>query len=222
MFPNLQAIVGHALQDDQDHVFDVETLCCLPPEDGALQGLSNGGQAKELPPSTASQHRRHCSARAGYTSCSSCTTRGVCSPARWSCSTQPAAPGSWTSPPQLHHSQFMLTQVRISHRMLSEQIKDLMRSQSKKTRSSSWKDSQTISGLTFKKSLRSNQSDKKTFEVFIWHYHTNDLINRESFPKLFDVATPMSRKDGCASVAGVDVANPCVNSSYFQFVMKQM
>ena len=64
--------------------------------------------------------------------------------------------------------------------------------------------------------------DKKTFEVFIWHYHTNDLINRESFPKLFDVATPMSRKDGCASVAGVDVANPCVNSSYFQFVMKQM
>ena len=60
MFPNLQAIVGHALQDDQDHVFDVETLCCLPPEDGALQGLSNGGQAEELPPSTASQHRRNC------------------------------------------------------------------------------------------------------------------------------------------------------------------
>ena len=71
-------------------------------------------------------------------------------------------------------------------------------------------------------STRSNQSDKKTFEVFIWHYHTNDLINRESFPKLFDVTTPMSRKDGCASGAGVDVANPCVNSSYFQFVMKQM
>ena len=63
---------------------------------------------------------------------------------------------------------------------------------------------------------------RKLSRYFIWHYHTNDLINRESFPKLFDVATPMSRKDGCASVAGVDVANPCVNSSYFQFVMKQM
>ena len=70
---------------------------------------------------------------------------------------------------------------------------------------------------------RSNQSDKKTFEVFIWHYHTNDLINRESFPKLFDVASGYTYvKDGCASVAGVDVAKPCVNSSYFQFVMKQM
>ena len=53
---NLQAIVGHVVQDDQDHVLDVETLYHVPPEVGALQGLSNGRQAEELPPSTASQH----------------------------------------------------------------------------------------------------------------------------------------------------------------------
>ena len=97
--------------------------------------------------------------------------------------------------PQPHHSQFMLIQVRISHRMLAEQMKE----------------------------LRNSQSNKKILKVFIRHFHTNDLYNRESSPKLFDVASGYTYvKDGCASVAGVDVANPCVNSSYFQFVMKQM
>ena len=188
MFPNLQAIVGHALQDDQDHVFDVETLCCLPPEDGALQGLSNGGQAEELPPSTASQHRRNCSGTAGYTSCPSWTTRGVCSP-RWSCSTLPTTPGSWTSPPQLHHSQSMLTQLRVSHKMLE---------------------------------LRNSQSHNKILEVFIVHYQTKDLVNREFVSKPTDVATTISRMHGCAITEDDDVARADVNSSCSQSIKKKM
>ena len=53
---NLQAIVGHVVQDDHHHVLDVDALFPVPPEDGALQGLSNGGQAKELPPYTAARN----------------------------------------------------------------------------------------------------------------------------------------------------------------------
>ena len=188
MPPNLQAIVGHALQDDQDHVFDVETLCCLPPEDGALQGLSNGGHAEELPPSIASQYRRHCSGTAGYTSCPSWTTRGVCSP-RWSCSTLPTTPGSWMSSPQLHHSQSMLTQLRISHKMLE---------------------------------LRNSQSHNKILEVFIVHYQTKDLVNREFVSKPTDVATNISRKYGCPIAEDDDVARADVNSSCSQSIKKKM
>ena len=54
-----------------------------------------------------------------------------------------------------------------------------------------------------------------TLEVFIWHYHTNGLVNRESFSKPVDVATPISRTYRCASVMDGDVANACVNSSYY-------
>ena len=89
----------------------------------------------------------------------------------------------------------MLLQGRISYRiivqrMLAEQMKELRSSQSNKTRSARWKNSWTIIWLTLMKILRS-RTMLDTFEVFIWHYHTNDLVNRESFPKLFDVATPM-------------------------------
>ena len=82
------------------------------------------------------------------------------------------------SPPQLHHYQFMLTQVRISHRILAEQ----------------------------KKELRNSQLNKNILEVFILHYHTKDLVNRESVSKPADVATTISRKYGCAIAADDDVA----------------
>ena len=46
----------HVVQNDQDHVHDVETLYPVPPENGALQGLSNVGQAEELPPYTVARN----------------------------------------------------------------------------------------------------------------------------------------------------------------------
>ena len=45
----------------------------------------------------------------------------------------------------------------------------------------SWKDSWTIIWMKFMKIFR-RRTMLDTFEVFIWHYHTNDLVNRESFP----------------------------------------
>ena len=88
----------------------------------------------------------------------------------------------------------MLLKVRIFHRIIlhrmrAEQMKELRRSQLNRTMSSRWKDSWTIIWMTLMKIFSRTMLD--TFEVFIWHYHNTDLVNRESFPKLFDVATPM-------------------------------
>ena len=125
--------------------------------------------------------------------------------------------GSRTSPPQLHHSQSILTQLRISHKMLE---------------------------------LRNSQSHKKILEVFIVHYQTKDLVNREFVSKPTDVATTISRMYGCAiaeddNVARAEINSSCevattisrkygyattedddvaranVNSSYFMFIKKQ-
>jgi len=84
------------------------------------------------------------------------------------------------SSPQLHHSQSMLTQLRISHKMLE---------------------------------LRNSQSHNKILEVFIVHYQTKDLVNREFVYKPTDVATTISRMYGFAIAEDDDVARADVNSS---------
>ena len=83
----------------------------------------------------------------------------------------------------------MLTQLRISHKMLE---------------------------------LRNSQSHKKILEVFIVHYQTKDLVNREFVSKPTDVATTISRMHGCAITEDDDVARADVNSSCSQSIKKKM